>query len=497
MSDVEVQELVGLPERDGPVQSREVRRGVLLVILIRPDELNAMNAEMIQDLRDVLDEVRDDAGVRAIVLTGAGRAFCAGLDLRGYGEAPGARGREGRPQAGMRVQKHIAGLHEYFRGCRAPIIGAVNGAASGGGMSLSLFCDIRLMSSKASLDAEFIKRGVGATDVGASWLLPRMIGFARAADLLLTGRAVTAQEALELGLASSVHEPEDLLDAAMDKAEEIAMAMAALTMDHLSGGGMIVGLGVSGPQVVEGWYGPPYPRPLERTREYVEIMRKVWAREEPVRYDGKQLNLPYRGDAGAGLGKPLKSTVHPLRADIPVYLGAEGPKNVAMSAEIADGWLPLWFSPKADDFYRAALDEGFSRTGARRTAETFDIAGVVWVSENDDIEVAAAKVKPTIALYAGGISAVGANFHNDVFVRMGWGEVCADVQSLFLAGRREEAVAAVPLEMVEDVALIGPADKLVDDLKNRWANTCLTTLVAGGSPRKETLARLVEAGASC
>lgn len=222
MTQARDQGLVGLPTHDGLVQSEEVRPGILLVRLNRPDNLNSMNAEMITALREVLQEVRDDSGVRAIVLTGNGRAFCAGLDLRGYGEAPGARGVEGRPQAGLRIQKHIADLHEYFRGARAPIIGAINGAAAGGGMSLSLFCDIRMMSSRASLHAAFIKRGLGATDIGASWLLPRMIGFARATEMLLTGRTVSAEEALELGLVSSIHEPEDLLDAAIDKAELIA-----------------------------------------------------------------------------------------------------------------------------------------------------------------------------------------------------------------------------------------------------------------------------------
>src|SRR5438105_3975638 len=142
-----------------------------------------------------------------------------------------------------------------------------------------------------------------------------------------------------------------------------ATAMSALTMDHLSGGRFVLGLGASGPQVVEGWYGQPYPRPLERTREYVEIIRTIVAREQPVEFRGKQYQVPYPG--GTGLGKPLKSIVHPLRNDIPIYLGAEGPKNVAMAAEIGDGWLPIFFSPKSDKFYRDALAEGFARANAR------------------------------------------------------------------------------------------------------------------------------------
>ncbi|MHA4853859.1 LLM class F420-dependent oxidoreductase [Rhodococcus sp. MSC1_016] len=270
-----------------------------------------------------------------------------------------------------------------------------------------------------------------------------------------------------------------------------ALAMAALTLDHLSGGRVIIGIGASGPQVVEGWYGQPYPRPLERTREYIEIMRQVWAREKPVTYSGRHYQLPVEG--GSGLGKPLKSIVHPLRGDIPVYMGAEGPTNVALAAEIADGWTPLWFSPKSDEFYRKALAEGFARDGARRTAEDFEIANVCWLVENDDVEKAASRLKPTVALYAGGMGAKGANFHNDVFARMGWGEVCAEIQELYLGGRPDLAAQAVPTAMVEDVALIGPADKIIEEVENKWKNTCLTTLILGGWPKPENRERILAA----
>ncbi|QIX49196.1 LLM class F420-dependent oxidoreductase [Rhodococcus sp. DMU1] len=270
-----------------------------------------------------------------------------------------------------------------------------------------------------------------------------------------------------------------------------ALAMAAQTLDHLSGGRVIIGIGASGPQVVEGWYGQPYPRPLERTREYIEIMRQVWAREEPVTYSGRHYQLPLQG--GSGLGKPLKSIVHPLRDDVPVYMGAEGPKNVALAAEIADGWTPLWFSPKSDEFYRTALAEGFSREGARRTADDFEVANVCWLLENDDVEKAAARLKPTVALYAGGMGAKGANFHNDVFARMGWGEVCAEIQELYLSGRPELAAQAVPIEMVEDVALVGPADKIIEEIETKWKSTCLTTLILGGWPKPENRERILEA----
>jgi F420-dependent oxidoreductase-like protein len=270
-----------------------------------------------------------------------------------------------------------------------------------------------------------------------------------------------------------------------------ALAMAALTLDHLSGGRVVLGIGASGPQVVEGWYGEPYPRPLERTREYVEIMRRVWARDEPVTYDGRHYQLPYRG--GTGLGKPLKSTVHPLRADLPVFLAAEGPKNVALAAEIADGWLPLWFSPKSDDFYRTALEEGFNRQGARHTKEDFEVATTVWLIEDDDIERAASLLKPTLALYIGGMGSKDVNFHLDVFVRMGWGDVCDEVQSLYLGGRRDEAARAIPTELVEDVALVGPVDKIVEEIERKWRGTCTTTMNLGGLPRPESRDRILGA----
>jgi len=267
-----------------------------------------------------------------------------------------------------------------------------------------------------------------------------------------------------------------------------AMAMAAMTLDHLSGGRFILGLGASGPQVVEGWYGQPYTRPLERTREYVEVVRKVLSRDEPVAYAGRQYHVPYAG--GTGLGKPL-SIVHPLRPDLPVYLGAEGPRNVAMTAEIADGWLATFFSPKSDAFYRAALAEGFARPGARRTAETFEVAAAVPVIPMSDVEAAADTQRPTLALYIGGMGARTMNFHYEVFARMGYEAECATIQRLYLEGHKREAIAAVPTKMVEDVALIGPIEKVRDDLQ-RWRETCVTTLLVGGPPPLlETIAKVV------
>lgn len=268
-----------------------------------------------------------------------------------------------------------------------------------------------------------------------------------------------------------------------------AMAMAAMTMDHLSGGRFRLGLGASGPQVVEGWYGQPYPKPLARTREYVEIVRKIVARDEPVSYEGKHYQMPIEG--GTGLGKPLKSTIHPLRTDIPIYLGAEGPKNVAMTAEIADGWLPLFFAPKDNQFYLDALNEGFARPGARRTIDDFDVAAVVPLVVNDDVEAAADAIRPMLALYAGGMGAKDANFHLDVFARMGYEDVCAKIQELYLAGDKRSAIAAVPTEMVEAVALVGPAAKIADDLE-QWEESVVNTLVVSGPPQVlEAAAELV------
>lgn len=268
-----------------------------------------------------------------------------------------------------------------------------------------------------------------------------------------------------------------------------ATAMAAITLDHLSGGRFVLGLGASGPQVVEGWYGEPYPRPLERTREYVDIVRQVFRREAPVEFHGRHYDVPLRG--GAGLGKALKPTVHPLRSNIPIFLGAEGPKNVALSAEICDGWIPFWFSPKSDAFYRAALESGFDAAG--KTPEqraAFEVAAVVPVVIGDDVEACANAVRPMIALYAGGMGAREANFHFDVFARMGWEDVCVEVQNLYLAGKKTEAVAAIPLEMVQDVALVGPVDKVSAEAET-WKSTCLTSIVVGGSVRHlETVAEI-------
>jgi F420-dependent oxidoreductase-like protein len=264
--------------------------------------------------------------------------------------------------------------------------------------------------------------------------------------------------------------------------------MAAMTMDHLSGGRFILGLGVSGPQVVEGWYGRPFAKPLARTREYVQIVRDIIARNGPVTSAGPYYPLPYPD--GTGLGKPLKSTVHPLRDDIPIFLGAEGPKNVSLAAEICDGWLAL-FSPRNAGFYKEALDEGFSRPGARCSWEDFEIAATVPVIVHDDVEQAADYLRPMYALYFGGMGARNANFHHDVAVRLGYEPEAKRIQDLYLDGKKDEAAAAVPTQLVEELALIGPEDKIRHDLEE-WRESIVTTLVVGGdAPTLRRIAQLV------
>ncbi|MCK4178100.1 LLM class F420-dependent oxidoreductase [Aciditerrimonas ferrireducens] len=268
-----------------------------------------------------------------------------------------------------------------------------------------------------------------------------------------------------------------------------AAAMAALTLDHLSGGRAVLGLGVSGPQVVEGWYGQPFAQPLARTREYVAIVRQVLAREAPVTSPGPHYPLPYPG--GTGLGKPLRSIVHPLRADLPIVLGAEGPKNVALAAEIADGWLPLFFAPAHADVYRPALAEGFARPGARRRPEEFEILATCPVVIHPDVDQAADLLRPMLALYMGGMGAKEANFHHEVFVRMGYGDVARQVQDLYLDGKKDQAAALVPTSLVEQVALIGPKEKIRDDLEAWRASPVTTLLVSGGVDTLRTMAELV------
>jgi F420-dependent oxidoreductase-like protein len=264
-----------------------------------------------------------------------------------------------------------------------------------------------------------------------------------------------------------------------------------MTLDHLSGGRVLLGLGVSGPQVVEGWYGQPFAKPLARTREYIGILRDIWAREGPVTSDGPHYPLPLAEGTGTGLGKALKSSIHPLREDIPIFLGAEGPKNIALSAELCDGWLALFFSPRHQDFYRDALQEGWAREGARRGPDDFEVAATVPLMVDDDVEHAADALRPMYALYFGGMGARDANFHANVPERMGYADEVAQIKDLYLEGRKQEAAAAVPTRLIEELALIGPADKIRHDL-DAWRESLATTLlVSGDAATLRTAAELV------
>jgi F420-dependent oxidoreductase-like protein len=258
-------------------------------------------------------------------------------------------------------------------------------------------------------------------------------------------------------------------------------AMTAATLDLMSGGRFILGLGTSGPQVVEGWHGQPWGKPLERTREYIEIVRTA-LRREVVQHHGEHYRIPYDGPGATGLGKPLKLMLRPLRADIPIYLAAIGPKNVALAAEIADGWLPIFVDPdRFDDAFGASL------AGAR---EGFEIAATVSVLVGDDVQALRDSLKPTLALYIGGMGAKGRNFYNALMRRYGWEADAERIQELYLGGRQREAIAAVPDELVDAVSLVGPKARIRERLE-AWKRTPVTTLIVG-SPQPEALQVMAE-----
>jgi F420-dependent oxidoreductase-like protein len=249
-----------------------------------------------------------------------------------------------------------------------------------------------------------------------------------------------------------------------------ATAMHAITLDHLSNGRLILGLGVSGPQVVEGWYGRPSNKPLARTREYVEIIRRAIAREEPVEFDGEFFQHPYRGEGSVGLGKALKPITHPLRREIPIFLGAEGPKNVTQTAEIADGWLPLYYSPYRQEVYADQL------AGAK---EGFEITAMATMVVTDDIEAGLAPVKAMLGFYIGGMGAKGQNYHTKLMQRMGYEAEALEVQELFFEGRRDEAIAAVPSAFADEISLVGPIERIRDRVA-AWEDSPVTTILVHG-----------------
>ena len=241
-------------------------------------------------------------------------------------------------------------------------------------------------------------------------------------------------------------------------------AMTAMTLDQLSGGRFILGLGLSGPQVVEGWHGVSYRQPLTRTREYVEILRKIFRREGPLVHQGQIYQLPYQGEDSTGLGKSLKSTLDPA-PEIPIYLAAMGPKNVQLAAEIADGWLPIFFSPdKYSEVYQTDVELGLSRAGKEKTLANFDIAPLVPVVLNENLEVGYNQLRPFLAIYIGGMGAKGKNFYHDLACRFGFEEAANQIQDLYLAGEKGQAMMAVPEGLIDKIALVGPKERIKERL---------------------------------
>ena len=258
-------------------------------------------------------------------------------------------------------------------------------------------------------------------------------------------------------------------------------AMTAATLDLMSGGRFILGLGTSGPQVVEGWHGQPWGKPLGKTREYIELVRTA-LRREVLEHHGEHYRIPYDGPGATGLGKPLKLMLRPLRADIPIYLAAIGPKNVALAAEIADGWLPIFVDPERfDDAF------GSSLVGAR---DGFEVAATVSVLVGDDVQGLRDSLKPNLALYVGGMGAKGRNFYNSLMRRYGWEAEAERIQELYLGGHQREAIAAVPDELVDAVSLVGPKERIRDRLA-AWRETPVTTLIVG-SAQPEALEVIAE-----
>jgi F420-dependent oxidoreductase-like protein len=242
-------------------------------------------------------------------------------------------------------------------------------------------------------------------------------------------------------------------------------AMQAQTVDALAGGGRVIaGLGVSGPQIVEGWYGQPWGRPYWRLRDYIQIMRKINHRSEPVSHDGREYQLPYTGEGAIGLGKPLTSIMH-TNPDLPIWLGSGSEATVKLAAELCDGWLPMHFVPGRMDHFRPWLEEGFRRAGNGRSLDSFEIMGRGPVMITDDIASALARAKPTVALYAGGMGHRSVNFHNEHMRQRGYPEVAERVQELYLAGRKQEAIDAIPDDYVDEAGLYGSPERI----EQRWA----------------------------
>ena len=252
-------------------------------------------------------------------------------------------------------------------------------------------------------------------------------------------------------------------------------AMTAVTLNEMSGGRFLLGLGLSGPQVVEGWHGVAYGKPLGKTREYVSIVRDAIARRGPLEHDGDHYQIPYRGEDATGLGKPLRMITHPKHA-VPIYLASIGPKNVQLTAEIADGWLPAFYSPeRAGEAFGAELAAGFAAAGDPARAATFDTAPSVAALISDDVAAARNSVRPGLALYIGGMGSRGRNFYNDLACRYGFEEAAAEIQDHYLAGKPFAAATAIPDALIDEVSLVGTKD-MVHDRLAAWRESGVTTL---------------------
>jgi F420-dependent oxidoreductase-like protein len=266
-------------------------------------------------------------------------------------------------------------------------------------------------------------------------------------------------------------------------------AMTARSLDSLSGGRFILGLGPSGPQVVEGWHGVAYGKPLTRTREYIAILRSILAREAPLEFKGEHYEIPYAGPGATGLGKPLKSILHG-RKDLPIWTASIGPKGVETSAEVADGLIPVWLNPERMDLLTPSIDAGFKRAAPGKRRDAFAVAPFVTCVVGDDLDRCRMPVKGMLALYIGGMGARGKNFYNDYAKRLGYEAEAARIQDLYLDGKKAEAMAAVPDELVDEIALLGPKARIVDRL-GAWKTSGVTDMLIGGA-QPEALRILAE-----
>lgn len=239
-------------------------------------------------------------------------------------------------------------------------------------------------------------------------------------------------------------------------------AMTAMSLDQLSGGRFIVGLGASGPQVVEGWHGVPYGKPVTRTKEYIQIMRKIFEREGPVEFDGQVYQMPNQSEGTTGLGKPLKSIL--AATDIPIYTASITPAGLRCAGEVADGVFPVWMDPNKYDVLGESIEQGFEKAGNGKSLKDFDIAPFVTVAMNDDLDAAYDALRPWLALYIGGMGAKNKNFYHEYATRLGYGDAADQIQELYLSGKKPEAEALVPNELLDDVSLIGPRERIIERL---------------------------------